>query len=90
MRAFCLCLCLLPGCAPFPQIAGVDTSQSAQAPFPQLVPIGTVLAAAPQGAPPAATDLNNRIAALQARAAQLRAPVVDAATRARMALGVSL
>lgn len=89
MRLCLLCLCLIPACAPFPQIEGVAAGQSANAAYPSLVPIETILAAAPAGSAPQTADLDGRLAALRTRAARLRSPVIDATTRARMAQGVT-
>lgn len=78
---------LLSACAGFPALDARMTEADRTAPWPALVPLGPVLAAADAraGAPPPAGDLPARIAALNARAAALRGPVIDAATAARIA-----
>lgn len=89
MRTVALAFCLIGACAPFPQIAGVDASQAANAPYPDLVPVETILARAPEQATPDLGNMNARLSALRARAVGLRGPVIDGATRARMARGVA-
>lgn len=77
----------LSACADFPALDARMTEADRNAPFPGLVPLGPLLAAADAraGSPPPAADLPGRIAALNARAAALRGPVIDAATTARIA-----
>ncbi len=85
----CLTLMMAGACAPFPALENRVSADAARADFPQLVPLAPVLAAASSQAettPPAAVD--DRVAALQARAAALRGAVVDPATRSRMQDGI--
>lgn len=96
MRPALLCpalLCfapLLAACAAFPALDTRMTAADRAAPIPALVPLGPLLAAADargaQQQPPA--DLAGRVAALAARAAALRGPVLDAATADRIAARV--
>jgi len=82
-------LVLLAGCGSWPQVTVPGAAEAARLEAPRLVPLAPLLArgsaAVPVAGPPEA-----RVAALRARAVALRAPVVDAATRARMARGVDL
>ncbi|MFD1341420.1 hypothetical protein [Litorisediminicola beolgyonensis] len=80
----------LAACTQFPELDAARSADVANAPWPDLVPIETLLA----GPPPRATEaetasVSARAAELRARAARLQAPVVDAATKARMRRGVS-
>ena len=59
------------------------------APYPQLIPLGPLLAEAALIGQQASPDLDSRIAALSARAATLRRPIIDRATRERMMTGVA-
>ena len=82
-----LILAGLSACAEFPALDGTVSPQVAALPYPQLAPLGTVLAAADAAGttPPAevaATDA--RAAALRARAAGLRGPVLDATSQDRL------
>lgn len=74
-------------CTQGPQFPETGVSADRTAPFPELIALDRVLAAAP-GAPaitPATSDtFAGRLAQLRARAAALSAPVVDPATRDRM------
>ena len=91
MRLLLLPLCAaLAACTPFPELEGAQTPGVAEAPWPDLLPLGPLLA---EAAPPRATPeqqegLETRASALRARAAGLQGPVVDAQTRARVAAGV--
>ena len=72
------------GCADVPLPAGPAT---ATGPFPDLVPLDTLLAQGPGEAritAATAGDLGARVAGLRGRAAALAGPVVDQATRGRM------
>lgn len=82
---------LLAGCAasvvPPSRFGAIDPT----APYPSLIPLDPLLAQAAvldSGAQPGA-DLPGRIAALNARAAALRRPIIDPTTRARMEAGVA-
>lgn len=82
-------LCAVAGCAdwPDPVIPGTDAARAA--PWPALVPLSDILVGGTRVSEPVVPSAA-RLAALTARAASLRGPVVDAATRARMARGVDL
>lgn len=80
---FLLVLISLAGCTQFPGIDEMSATRSG--PAPTLVPIDTLLAAADAPTPARATDLAERAARLKARAALMRGPVLDPATRARLA-----
>lgn len=78
----------LAGCAEFPALDARVGPEALEAPFPTLLPMEQLLDAS---APPISIVSgpgSNRIAALRARAARLRGPVVDQATRLRMQQGV--
>lgn len=80
----------LAGCAATPELNGRVRQSDPGAAYPDLVPLAPLLAradglaASPQTSPAAITTMNNRVAGLKSRAARLRGPVVDGATRARM------
>ena len=84
----------LGACGPFPQADAAMGREGASAPAPDLLPIDDLLAQAQGGGPgvasAAASDgaLAARVAALNARAAALRRPVTDPATRARLGRAV--
>jgi len=89
MRRFALLAACLAcfGCAQFPELDAAVSASANDAGFPTLVPLDTLLARA--DAPMAdavavAGNLAARTAALRARAARLKRPVVDPQTRARM------
>lgn len=79
-------LAALGACAEFPELDARPSRASAEAPYPELVPLDGLVAAAraPGRAEAVTADVEGRAAALRRRAAALGAPVVDAATRARM------
>ncbi|SLN74372.1 hypothetical protein ROJ8625_04048 [Roseivivax jejudonensis] len=80
---------LLAGCATFPEIDAAESADVATAPYPDLVPIGTLLAQQPPRATPALeAEVTARADALRARADALRGPVIDAPTRDRLSRGV--
>ena len=94
MRPLCpLVLCLtLAGCADAPSLDGRISAAAAAAPYPTLQPLAPLLARAAQpGRIDAASTrrMDGDVAGLRARAAALRGPVVDAATRARMRAAVA-
>jgi len=64
--------------------------KGAAMPAPRLVPLETILAqaTAPSGIETRANTLSARAARLKARAALMRGPVHDAATRARLAAAI--
>ncbi len=84
----------LAACADFPDLDGTITGQVRRAPFPELVPIEEILAAAPrngQGAAEAAArSLAGRAARLRARQATIaRTEIIDDRTRRRMSAAVA-
>lgn len=83
-----LLLCLaLSGCTQFPQLDAVVSASAKSAAYPRLQPLDGVLARANASTTdPAALrgDLAARVAALRARAARLRGPIIEPAVRARM------
>ncbi|KAA9010260.1 hypothetical protein [Histidinibacterium aquaticum] len=84
LRSLCL-VALLAGCAP-PPLEGRLTAADRAAPYPDLVPLGPILAAAPEGGDPEgeAAALEARAAGLRSRAAQVGAPLgPDPALEAR-------
>ncbi|MFZ3584062.1 hypothetical protein ACOI1H_18115 [Loktanella sp. DJP18] len=90
-RLLILCL-LLAGCADAPSLDGRISAAAAAAPYPTLQPLAPLLArAATPGQITAASTarMDGDTAGLRARAAALRGPVVDAATRTRMQGGVA-
>ena len=81
-------LFLLAGCSTFPQLDDRISPAAEAAPYPDLVALAPILAAADGAAGRSPPVLAGRLAALRARATALRGPVVDPATRARMRRGV--
>ena len=89
MRARLLIPLLLAACAEFPELDRAVPASATQGPYPDLVPIATILdGPAPVATPAVVAGLQGRVAALRARAARLRGPVFDPATRARLRRGV--
>ncbi|MEJ6398299.1 hypothetical protein [Yoonia sp. 208BN28-4] len=91
----CFALMCLTACASFPDIDRTVPEVDANTPFPALVPLGPLLAQAETATtaritPASIAATNGRIAGLQARAGQLRGPVISPATRAEMRRGVDL
>ncbi len=91
-RAVCaVLLCALAACEEFPELDGTVPAHMKEAGFPTLVPVEPLVTAARA---PAITEttmagMAARVAALRTRAARLSGPVVDRATKARMARGIS-
>ena len=83
-----LCATALLACAPVPVGLSQNTST---APPPPLLPLDTLLATvdAPVATAAVADNLAGRAARLRARAALMRAPVLDPATRARLAAAIA-
>lgn len=82
---------LLGGCTEFPDMNGrLDEADAAQ-PYPALVPVEGLLAGtqAPAIRPETQARLEDRVAALERRAAALRDSGLDPETRARMQAGVA-
>jgi hypothetical protein len=85
-----LCLALIApgGCATFPEMGDVPSTQAVA---PTLLPLDSLLA---QVGPPRATAavgnaLAARAARLRTRAALMQAPVMDPATRARLQAAIA-
>lgn len=85
---FTVTLLGLAACGDIPQITSAQVDAARAAPYPDLVPLDTLLQNAqtrvPQITSASITSMNSRIASLRARAAGLRRPVIDPATRAEM------
>jgi hypothetical protein len=88
----------LAACSPFPDLdlpADPDGVERAGGAYPALAPLGGILAradtlaASDRSGPAALSGLAGRLAALQARAARLRGPVLNPAMRARLSRGVN-
>ncbi|QFS82641.1 hypothetical protein FIU97_07465 [Roseivivax sp. THAF40] len=93
MRAPALVIALglaVTGCTQFPELDATATPGVADAPYPDLLPLGLLLGDAPMRATPdMSANVVSRAEALRARAARLQGPVIDAGTRRRMARGVA-
>lgn len=78
----------LIACGDIPQVGGAQAEAARNAPYPDLVRLDTLLTAqqnTPTRITPASiATSNDRIAQLRARAARLRGPVIDPATRSQM------
>ncbi|MRU14547.1 hypothetical protein FDP25_03785 [Roseovarius sp. A21] len=81
----------LAACSQFPELQDDADLGSRDAPYPQLVPVETLRAQAPQTAvtPESQAALEARITRLRNRAMRLKGTVVDGGTRARMSQGVN-
>lgn len=79
----------LLACTPFPELDQSVDRTAQTAPFPQLVPLGPLLATLPVADTFPQGPSADRIDRLRARAAALRGPVIAPSTRARMTRGVS-
>lgn len=88
-------LCLSTACTQFPQLDATLDQAAFDAPYPSVVPLASLLAQADQSGGTAQTGLaavarfDSRLAQLRAQAWSLRGPVVDRATRNRMARGIN-
>jgi hypothetical protein len=80
----------LAACTQFPELQDDADLAAREAPYPQLVPVETLRAQAPQSAitDDSQTTLQARITRLRNRAMRLKGTVVDGGTRARMSQGV--
>lgn len=98
MRIGLLSLVLLSACADLPQSSFTEDGAYGQ---PGLVPVGPLLAAADALESPVsgglgsgglvlANSLQSRAAALRARAARLRGPIIPSATKTRMRAGIAV
>ena len=87
---------LTVGCTQFPALDGTIDAAARAAPIPALQPLAPLLAQADatqansQITAASVAALDDRIAALRARAAGLRGPVIERATLARMRRGVAV
>lgn len=81
---------LAAGCTALPDPATPLTDADLDAPYPALVPAEGLLDSVPPDAitPQSETQLDDRVTALEQRAASLRATALEADTRARMDAGV--
>ena len=78
----------LASCATFPELDSPSSAAAKNADFPALVPLDPLLAEIGRtGVDPQDTvrTLEGRLARLSARAERLRGPVIDRASRARLA-----
>lgn len=91
-----IALASLVACAEFPQLDGTIDAAARAASYPTLQPLAPLLANAAsmqttgQFSDAANASFDARVAQLQNRAARLRGPVIDAATRAKMRRGVAV
>lgn len=86
-----LMVTLFAGCAQLPALDGTITPELEAAAYPDLVPLGPVLASAQSaGTDPLGltTAIDGRVAALKARAARLRGSVLSGAEQQRLAKGL--
>lgn len=78
------------GCSRFPALDDTVSDSARTAPYPDLVPVGMLLAQVPPDriAPDTDDASKARAARLRARAAALRGTVIDTHTSARMGRGI--
>ena len=84
-------LATLTGCTQFPALDETITPQMEAAPYPDLLPLGPVIAQTQAGAIDTAateTQLNARVSALRARAKRMRGSVLQGPERQRLAEGL--
>ena len=78
----------LTGCGTIPEFTGSRTEAARNMPYPDLVPLATLINTAQSDAsritPASISTTNNRIARLRTNANALRGPVVDQATHSEM------
>lgn len=81
-----LCASLMAGCSEFPALDNAVSASARHADYPGLLPLDQVAAdsAGAEATQAAIKGLAGRAAALRARAARLRGPVIDDTTRARL------
>ncbi len=89
--ALAISAALLAGCSDFPELDDAVSPTARKAGYPALLPIDQLIAGAKdvQITEETVSSLQSRIARLNARAARLRGPVIDAATRARMRAAIA-
>lgn len=88
---FTLTATLLVGCSDFPELDAAISPTARQAGYPSLVPMGQIITGAQevQITPQSVASLQGRVGGLQARAANLRRPVIDSASRARLRAAIA-
>ena len=90
LALFLLMTGLATACTQFPELDATATPGVADAPYPDLLPIDQLLrGSAARATPEVRAGVEARAAALRGRAEALQGPVIDAATRRRMAGGVA-
>ncbi len=82
---------ILVGCSDFPELDAAVTPAARQAGYPSLVPMDQLIAGAKevQITEETVATLQGRVSGLKGRAARLRGPVIDGATRARMRAAIA-
>ena len=86
---FCLAALTVTGCTEFPEIDAVVPETAKHAPYPDLLPLDTLLVEPNTVDAEAETaQVADRVSALRARAARLKRPVVPARDKSRMRRGV--
>ncbi len=82
---------VMAGCSDFPELDAAVTPAARDAAYPSLTPLDQLIAGAQdvQITPQTVANLQGRVTGLQGRAARLRGPVIDAATRARMRAAIA-
>ena len=81
-----LCV-MLVGCSAPPDLDTAFDQAALDAPYPRLIPLGSLAEQGPQTSAP--TPALGRMAALRARAAGLRQPVLSRGDRARLRQGAN-
>lgn len=91
LPALAIFAALLAGCSDFPELDNAVSPTARKAGYPDLLPIDQLIVGAQevQITEETVSTLRSRIARLNARAARLRGPVIDAATRARMRTAIA-
>ena len=89
--AFAITATVLVGCSDFPELDAAISPAARQAGYPSLLPMGPLMTdvAEVQITEETTATLHARASNLRARAARLRGPVVDSATRARMRAAIA-
>ncbi|MFQ6549759.1 hypothetical protein AADZ90_017555 [Aestuariibius sp. 2305UL40-4] len=90
MRATLLIPLILAACTQFPELDARLDDASLTAPYPTLAPLDQLLAQADQTGFDPTASLEARADALRARAARLRAPVIEPRLRRRMLQSITL
>ncbi len=89
--AFAITATMLAGCSNFPELDAAITPAARQAGYPSLMPLDQLVAGAEevQITEETIATLQGRVSGLKGRAARLRGPVIDSATRARMQAAIA-